>query len=152
MPRLRTDEGKPRYGGIEGPERGALERYHSTSITERLPLTDLNRKAVNRKESTTGKNQLQDPTGKSVHCISSNKSTISTTQPMTNRHHLELLLFSNGTDIQNNLHKIVFLSFACWTFLWFCCSFYVPNGSFQLPNKPIFCWQNDCCFIFKVNN
>lgn len=50
------------------------------------------------------------------------------------------------------LHKIGFLSFACWTFLWFCCSFYVPNGSSRFPNKPIFCWQNDCCFIFKVNN
>lgn len=50
------------------------------------------------------------------------------------------------------LHKIVFLSFACWTFLWFFCSFYVPNGSFQFPNKPSFCWQNDRCFIFKANN
>lgn len=57
MPRVRTDEGKPRYGGVKEPERGALRRYHSTSITERLPLTDLNRKAVNRKESTTGPNR-----------------------------------------------------------------------------------------------
>lgn len=151
MPRVRTDEGKPRYGGVKEPERGALGRYHSTSITERLPLTDLNRKAVNRKESTTGPNRKKStlyPTNRPSRQLSQWETVItlnSCFSPMGRT-------FKTTPQDFPLLHKIVFLSSACWTFLWFCCSFYAPNGSLQFPNKPIFCWQDDCCFIFKVNN
>jgi len=57
MPCVGTDKGKPDDDGFERPERGALRMYHSTSITGRLPNTDLNRRTVNRKESTTGPNR-----------------------------------------------------------------------------------------------
>ena len=44
--------------------------------------------------------QLQIPTGKDVHCISSKTLATPTTQSMRNHHHLELLLFSNRLSLK----------------------------------------------------
>lgn len=74
-------EGRPRREPLTGSPGGPL--WEELSIT--LP----------NKESSTGKNKLQAPRGKDVHCISHKKSTTSVTPPMRNCHHPELLRFSS---------------------------------------------------------
>ena len=64
--------------------------------------------------------QLQIPTGKDMHCISSKTLATPTTQSMRNHHHLELLLFSKTTP-PNFLFffcKAAVFSLVCWTCLW----------------------------------
>ena len=69
--------------------------------------------------------QLQIPTGKEVHCISSKTLANPTTQSTRNNHYFELLLFSNRVSLKTTppnflffLYKTAFFSFVCWTCLW----------------------------------
>ena len=106
-----------------------------------------------QEESWTGKNhQLQVPTGKDVHCVSYEKSTTPATQPRANRHHSELLLFSNGLSFKITtpnfllLHKI--LSLVVGLAYGFDRSLFVQNyNSLLFPNKPSFAGKITISFL-----
>lgn len=107
-----------------------------------------------RKESS-----ITAPTGQDEYGPCYKKPTIPATQPVRNGHHPRLLTSLQQTSAQNTppnflllLRKIMFLSFLCWSCLWFCCGLLVPDcNSPPFLNKLIFACQVTGSFHFKVN-
>lgn len=109
-------------------------------------------------EFSTGekkKKQLQDLTGKDAHCVSHMESTTHATWPMRNHYHPLVSLFSKGLSFQTSppnflllLHQVTFLSFGCWTCLWFCFTLIILNCKSAIPKETHFAGKNN---YFKVS-
>ena len=141
--------GRPRWHRVGRPE-GEIP-CHATVQEVSLPGP--------AEDSTGDKHQLQTPAGKDVvHCLSCKQSTALAIQPRKSHQHYKRLRFSRGPsskepDFLHLLHKITFLSFVCWTCLWFCQSLFPANGnSLLLPNKFAFAKKRIHCFISKIHN
>lgn len=105
-------------GNLTEMELGNQKGELSCSTTISGGIKAPNRR-INRKESS-----VTGPPGDDVHCTSYKKLTTPATQPMSNRHHPKLSLFSNRLLFKTSppsfflfLHKITFFSFVCWTCL-----------------------------------
>ena len=101
---------------IQEASRGSSHHYHPS------PITDPHRKKC-PSPTRTGRNWwnywlLQQEEGRFP--------SLRATQPMTNHHHPERSLSSSGLSFKTIsshcllfLYRVMFLSFACWTCLWF---------------------------------
>lgn len=111
-------------------------------------------------ESSLGKNdQLQVPTGKDATESSKRSQLAFTTQLMTNYHHPEFLLFSNGLSFKTTppnffllLDKITFPSFFFVKLAYGFAIAYTSSSAILCPSQTNPFFAGKITFIFKVNS